>query len=249
MRILRNIGKATMIIVFSLSLTFSVLTLFIYNLTTYENAKNIFISVYMNAIIKNASKQEIETLYNSLSYYCERNSTASFTILENITLKCSEFLGKNSTYLVYLIAEKSFDSFYFKNYGCEFLDCIRNIKSNEDIVVFFSLTAHDFIGEIIKPLFIITLVSAALLLILIETWNGRLKLFGIEFLSYGVFFFLLPYIKTFLLGKLPEEVPVEENTLDLVLSQLSPILLIFFALGVFLIGCWFLLKVFGKKSK
>jgi len=248
MGILRNIAKAIATFFFSLFLALLLITFLFYNVTSYDTTKEIFTTVFKSSLLENTTTQEIEQVYSSISSYCKVNNNITLPI-DNMTLSCSEILDKDVDSLINLIAEKSFEKFYYKSYECDFLECVKNIRTGEDFAIFFSLKAHDFFNRLFWPLLTITIVSGVALFFLIETWSGRFQLFGFEFLSIGIFFFLLPHLKNFAIEKIPKKISELENVLNMVLNQLSSILLIFFILGTVFILAWILSKIFGKKSK
>ncbi|MEM5879048.1 MAG: hypothetical protein QXU74_00965 [Candidatus Aenigmatarchaeota archaeon] len=248
MGILRNIGKGITTFLFSIFLALLLLTFLLYNITAYENMKNIFITAFRSVLLQNMTSQEIEEKYSMLSSYCKTNAEVTLPI-DNITLRCSEILEKDSSGFVNLIMEKIFDNFYFKNYECNFIDCLKEIRSGEDIAVVFSSLSHNFFEKIFGQLLMATVVTGIALFFLIETWDGRFKVFGLEFLSIGVFFFFLSYFKVFLIERIPKDLPIGENVLDIVFNQLSSILLIFLILGVAFFVAWILMKFFGKSKK
>ncbi|MEM5782346.1 MAG: hypothetical protein QXD43_04085, partial [Candidatus Aenigmatarchaeota archaeon] len=147
------------------------------------------------------------------------------------------------------IAEKSFNQTYYKNYECEITECLKEIKTGEDIFVFFSFKGHNFFSSIIKPLYILTIIFGILLFVSIETWTGRLKIFGFEFLFIGIFYFLLPYFKKLMSEKILKEMPISENILDLIFNQLNQIFMIFLISGIILIIIWGFTKLFVKFKK
>jgi hypothetical protein len=245
MGIVRKIIKALLTFFFSLFLALLVLTFIFYKLTAYENIKDIFITIFKDSILMNTTTQEVEEMYSSLSSYCKVNTNATIP-MDNISLSCSEILNRDLNDVINLVAEKSFKNFYYKNYGCEFLECVKNIKSGEDFAVVFSLTAHKFFERILWPLVAITVSTGISLFFLIETWSGRFKTFGFEFLSIGIFFLVLPYFKEFLAEGIPKN--IGENLLNAIFNQISSILLIFFLLGIVFIVAW-VLTVVNKKLK
>jgi hypothetical protein len=248
MGILRNAAKAIATFFFSLFLALLIITFIFYNITSYDTTKVIFTTVFKNILLENTSTQEIEQLYSSISSYCKVNTNITLPI-DNITLSCSEILNKDTDTFINLITEKFFEKFYYKNYECDFLECVKNIRYGEDFAVLLSLKAHDFFDRFIRLLFITTIITGVVLFFLVETWGGRFKLFGFEFLSIGIFFFILPYLKDFLIKKIPKEITTLENLLNIVSNQLYSILLIFFILGIIFVSGWILIKIFGKKSK
>mgnify|MGYP000119369538 CR=1 FL=1 len=248
MGILRNVAKGIAAFFFSLFLTSLLITFLFYNITRYDTTKQILTPVFKSILLKNITSQEIEKLYSSVSSYCKFNTNITLP-MDNITLSCSEILNKNPDTLPNLIAEKIFENFYYKTYNCDFIECLKNIKSNEDLAIFFSLKAYNFFERLIWQIFIGTILSGFILFLLIETWPGRFKFFGFEFLSVGIFFFLIPYFKDSLTQKIPKEIFEIENVLNMISNQLSSIFFIFFLLGILFISAWILVKIFGKKSK
>ncbi|MEM5829171.1 MAG: hypothetical protein QW040_01035 [Candidatus Aenigmatarchaeota archaeon] len=246
MGLIRNIAKTVTFSLFSLFLFLSILTFFFYNLTNYNNAKNLYTILFKETVLKNKT-QEIEEIYKKITVYCSLGVNESVQLPNNISLKCSEIANTNSTYMVDLIAKKFFDQLYFKDYECEIPECVREIRSGEDILVFFSLKAHKFFNSIILPIFILTIIFGVLLFLSIETWSGRARTFGFEFLSIGIFYFFLPYFKRFVLERILKETPISEDALNLIFNQLNSVFKIFLIFGLILIVAWIFVKF--KKSK
>ncbi|MEM5836204.1 MAG: hypothetical protein QXR09_00905 [Candidatus Aenigmatarchaeota archaeon] len=247
MGILRDIVKTITLFLFSISLSSLILTLLFYNLTTHENAKNLFTTLFKEVMMKNES-QKIEEIYSKITHYCNLYPNRSIEVLNNITIECSKIFNTNSSYLISLIAEKYFDQLYYKTYECEMPECIKEIKSIEDVVILLSLKAHRFFGTLLQPLLIFTIVLGVLLFISIETWSGRLKVFGFEFLSIGIFYLLIPFFKKIISEKFLREVQIGENILDLIFDKFESILLIFLISGLVLICIWISVK-FSRKHK
>jgi hypothetical protein len=234
---------------FSLSLSLLILIFLAYMVTSYENGKTIFTTVFMNMLKKQINPQQLEQTYNQISTYCKERESLTLPLMnENITLNCTSVLNTNSTHLLYLLAEKSFDKFYHKNYGCEFIECVQKIKSAEDATVFFSSLSHTFFKEALMPMILLTILTGITLFFSIESWPERCKTFGLEFFFIGIFFLLIPYVKSFTLGQLPLEVAIVENIFDKVFELISPILLIFLIVGIILLGMWSLSKFLVKKK-
>lgn len=249
MGLIRKIAKYLTFFLFSLFLSLSILTFFLYDISSYDNLKNIFTTIFKEVVMRNTSMQEIEEIYNRITTYCNLRINESVELSNNVSLKCSEIINTNSSYMIYLIAEKSFDQIYYKSFECEMLECVKKIKSGRDIFFLLSFKTHEFLGNIFQYFSILTFIFGILLFISIETWSGRLKTFGFEFLSIGIFYFLLPYFKKFISESFLKEVPIGENILESIFNQFNPILITFFICGVILIAVWVLLKIFIKKSR
>ena len=250
MSLLKKIARILVSLLFAVSLSLLSLTIVLSLLTSYDNSKAIFTSVYAKAIGNQVTPEQIEETYNSLSLYCKERDVVSVPFMnENITINCSEIATTNSTNLIYLVSEKLFDIFYYKSYGCEFIKCLQEINSAEGAMILFSSTAHAFFNNLILIVLLVTALIGAILLLLIETWPERFKSFGLHFLFIGVFFFLMPYLKELVLEKLPPELAVIGDVLDPVFKIISSVLLIFLIVGVILAGIWLLMRFFVKKKQ
>jgi len=235
---------------FSVSLTLLVLILLASSLTAYEISKEVFTTLLANTLKRQMNPQQLEQTYQQVSAYCKSNQNFTLPMMnENITMDCQAILATNSSYLVYLLAEKFFDGLYYKSYGCDFLTCLQGLKSAEDAIIFFSSTSHEFFKSSVWPVILLNVVIGIALLLSIEDWPGRCKAFGLQFLFIGVFFFLVPYLKSFTLDRLPPEAAIAENLLDKIFELISPILLVFFVAGIVLIGIWLGNKFLMKKQK
>jgi hypothetical protein len=142
-----------------------------------------------------------------------------------------------------------FDKIYYKEYECEFLKCIQEIKSPEQATIIFSQAGHVFLNGIFLPVLVITAFAGAVLFLLIETWPERFKAFGIEFFFIGIFFFLTPYLKNMFSGNLTPESKMAGDVFDMVFNLISPILLIFLVVGIILMVLWIITKFFLKKKE
>jgi hypothetical protein len=248
MGLLKTIARFIVGFLFSVSLTL-LLSIFLASvLTNYGNIKPIFATVYSNAIMRQLGAQRIEELYNSATLYCREEETVTIPYgYENITLNCNEITNTNSTYLVSIIVEKFFNTFYYKDYGCEFLTCMQKISSLEDAVVVFSSTSHRFFESIIFVMLFVTILIGVALFFLIENWEGRFKSFGVEFLFIGLLYFLTPYLESIVFDKLPPEAPITKDAFDAIFNSVSPVFLIFFIIGAIFIGIWLFIKFSTKK--
>lgn len=246
MGILRKMAKVILSLLFSLSLMFLILTFFLRNLTSYENTKNIFTTIFTNFVFKNMSVEEVESVYEKITFLCAANPNFTFPV-DSLNVSCSEISGKDLSSVINFIATKFLDSIYFKSYECSFVDCLKNIKSLEDFLIIFSAEAHEFFDKTFRTLLITTIALGMVLLISIETWLERFKTFGLEFMSIGTFFFIFYFFRNFIPKKLP--IPLEESILDLIFNKISTILLFLFVVGASLVFLWIFLKILSKKAK
>jgi hypothetical protein len=250
MGLLRKVACAASGLLFSISLLLLISVVFFLNITDYDNARGIFLKIFPSVLNKSIGAEQIDHAYAALSLLCMQRSTVSFPFEnDSISLECSEFVNTNSTNLLYLISTKFFNSIYYKDYGCEFVQCLQGISSPVDAIVVFSSTAHDFFNNLLLPVAIATVLTGVAFFFSIETWSGRFKTFGLYFLLNGIFFFILPYIKSFVLLKLPlEAADIAGSVVDAIFDLISPILLIFLLLGIVFIFVWIAGKFIAKKT-
>jgi len=252
--ILRKIVRVASGFLFSLCLLLSLLTILASTLTKYENVRMIFIGIYANALKEQLGDQQINQSYNSLSVYCKQNEKVDFPLMnQNMTLNCSDIVGTNSTHFLYLLAGRIVDGFYYKDYGCEFIKCLQEMfyekhLSPEKVTVLFSSTSNKFFDKIILPIALATVFTGLLLFASIETWSGRFKTFGIEFLFIGIFYFLMPYLEGIVFKLLPPQASVAEGVYGVVSKIISPVLVFFFTIGVVFTVLWVLSKFMKKKK-
>lgn len=247
--ILRKIIRFLSGFLFPIFISLLLLAFLFSKITEHENAKMIFNTVYTNVLGKQISTRQVEEMYNDTLIYCREKESVNIPLIgENMTLNCSEILSTNSTQFLDAIANKSFETIYYKDYGCDFLSCLRGIKSVTDAIFVFSLTSYNFFNSILLPLALATILTGAILFLSIETWTERCKVFGIEFISIGIFSFLVSYIKGFTLGQLPLEAAVAGDVFDEMFNVVSPVLQIFFFAGIILVGIWIFSKFFLKKE-
>jgi len=256
MGILRKIARFASGLLFSLCLSLLLLTILASSLTKYENVKMIFTDVYVNALKGQMGDQQIEQTYNNMSIYCQQNEKIDFPFMnQNMTLSCSDIVGTNSTHFLYLLAGKVVDVFYYKDYGCDFIKCLQEMFSEkilstpEKAMALLSSTSNKFFDKIFLPMALATVFTGLLLLASIETWPGRFKTVGIEFLFIGIFYFLAPYLEGFIFKLLPPQASVAEGIYETVFKMTSHVLLIFFVIGVVFIALWVLSKFLMKKKK
>jgi len=251
MGLLKLLGKISGGLLFTLFLSLFVLCIVMLSITEYSNAEEIFTDVYVKAVKSQMGEQQIKDLYNAAVLACENKENITVPLgNESMTFSCSDITSSNSTDIPYLVARKSFNVFYYKDYGCDFLDCVQNIKSPEDATIFFSSTGNAFFNKLLLYVIAGTIISGLILLASIETWMERFQAFGSEFLFIGVMYFLIPYGKQFATQQFPAEVrPIVDSIVDLVFSSVSKILLIFFIAGLLLIAIVLINKYFPKKKE
>jgi len=250
MGLLRKVARAVSGLLFSVSLLSLISVLFIVNVTSRDNAREIFLKIFPNVLTKSIGSERIEQVYAGLSLACTQSSTVSFPFgNESITLNCSEFVNTNSTNLLYVMSTKFFDNIYYRDYGCEFVQCLQKISSPLDVIVVFSSASHEFFNGLILPATAATALTGAAFFFSIETWPERFKTFGLYFLLNGIFFFILPYTKSLILSRIPgESADIVGSVVDAIFNLVTPILLVFLVVGIIFVSVWIVGKFLPKKT-
>lgn len=250
MGILRKIAKFFLSFIFSILLSCSVLIFLAHRVTDYQTGKMIFNFAFTKVVGAKVSQEELEKIHGFVQLYCQINESVSIPVAEeNITLKCEDALKASSSGLLNLISSHLFDSLYYKQYGCEFLQCLREIKSPEDFTVILSSKAHEFFDKILLPSVLFTALTGFFLLISCESWDERFQTFGLNFLLVGIFFLIFPFFKEMLLSKIPPEAALLEEIFNMIFELISPILLAFLILGIAMLLLWIFTKFKKRKTK
>jgi len=248
---LRFFGKFLGGLLFTFSLSLLIVCIAMSSMTEYNNAKSIFADVYVGALKSQISDAQLNEIFNAAINACQGKESINYVLgEENMTFNCTDIRGGNATTLPYLVATKSFDTFYYKNYNCSFIDCIKNISSPEDATVFFSSTGNEFFNKLLMYVIVATVLTGLIFLASIETWSGRFQSLGVEFLFIGIMYFLIPYAKDAAIKQFPQELlPLISRIIDIIFNSISSILLIFFVAGVVLIAISLGIKYLAKKKE
>jgi hypothetical protein len=237
MGIARGILKGVSSFLFLVLLLSTILLFGLTKFTEYENLKPIISSI----ISKQVNETQLTQFYPYLELYCKaKNETIklNFTVVE-IEMSCQEIVGKTPKQLAETFASKAFDKIYYKNYECEFIDCLKEAKKKEDYLVFVSEKSNSFFKEILPYSLFATIFFLIIFLIVCESWYVRTKNLGITLLIVALPYFIFKITFSELLQKfLPMEmIEVVAPTISIIFNYFYQIFfLILFCGGVLLVA-------------
>ncbi len=259
MGLLRSVAKFVFGTLFTLSLVCFATSWILRDATSYESLKPIAVSVFGTALKERVGEENAEQLLLSMNAYCRLFPNKSFELPfgyanTTVSLRCGEIVGKNSTEIVSLVGEKLFNITYYKDYGCEFVDCVRKGLEGNDtsyLLVFASREGNEFFSRVTEYSLIATLVTMALFFVSSESWFSRLREAGIILVLLGLPSLLLvnvEAVKWYLTKTLPEEArdvasPVVGSFLESSLKKLA----YFLIAGIALIIVAYCVKRFREK--
>lgn len=204
MQILRSIGKWLGILILSFSLFLTIFMLFIVKFTEYDNLKSIFSELFITKLISNIDKTQLNQTYTTLLKECTQTESLEFSLGDkNITLKCEDVKKSSPEELPNLIGESLFHDIYYKEYDCEFIECLQ--LSEEGFLVILSSKANLFFRDIQNALWICTGIGTILIFVSVKEWKTKLKTLGITLLSISIPVLIIFYIKDYFLPTLPAE--------------------------------------------
>jgi len=236
MPIIKSATKFLASFIFTTTLSLLIISVTLAEITSYESMNSIFVSVAGKKVMgENANNEET---YSQLSKYCETNSAVELPAgEEKLEINCADIKSSTPDKLGDVIASAMFKKIYYKQYSCEFVECL--LQGGENLMVAISSTGNAFFKNSIIYLVGITLLGAAGVLILAETFAGKLKKFGKDCMSVGVIAFLMLFSDIIL----PKFVPAESmegmsGVLSMVTNTMAMRFLIVFAVGaaIFAIG-------------
>jgi len=180
----------------------------------------------------------IDEAYPFMQIYCQTNSNYVFGEGEyTFTISCAK-LSEGKEALVEDAFQSKIKDIYYKEYNCEFIDCVKNVLNKGEMPLFlFSKLSYSFFYN----LFIIALIISLTLLIsaffLVERKNSLPILTGVLLVFSSLPFFKIRNLLTLI----PEKMIA--NVVGLFFSQSSSLALNTFIFGFVLIILGIILKL------
>ncbi len=244
-KILRALGKFVFSILFSLLLVSSLLVMSVANFTEFGNLNKIVGSLISGQLTSGGTPEEISAGLLQLKELCASSETKSISLSgsgEDLTFDCSQVENLDESNVGAAMGGQILEKIYYKEYGCDFLSCVTQ-SEKPSITILFSKNANDFFKQIQIYVWIATAVIGGILFFLIETWSGRLRSFGINFIFVGLPFFVMNYFKGKLLSAVPEQfVAAAGPLLDSLFKPVEQIYMIMLVGGVILVVASFVVK-------
>ncbi|MBS3090236.1 hypothetical protein J4433_00520 [Candidatus Pacearchaeota archaeon] len=186
LRILKWLAVTILSIIFVSLLFIIPFTLSFAEITKVENAKPLFISLFMPALQKDNAKSS--QLQNQIAYDC-KNKTELQLPLETgenstVTINCNDI--KNGKSIWGAVLSDLFNKTYYKDYECSFLECFKKSgeKPEESPLFIFSRIANEFFTAASKQVIIAAIILGALLILLggIKTVSKNLVIAGLPYI-------------------------------------------------------------------
>ena len=196
MGIARTIGKGLGRFLFVTFVSLSILMITIVQLTEYGNLEPLFSGIILRQLsVDTASMQQS---YDAFIAVCAVRDVVEIPLGggETITLDCDTLGGIEASDLGRIMATKMFDKIYYKEYDCDFIECL---KTNQFFVI-FSAKSNAFFRSMQVACLIGIAISAGILFVSLEGWPNRLKGFGMPLIGIGIFGVALPLVGDWLIN-------------------------------------------------
>lgn len=257
MKILRNIGKSTGVLILSFSLISVILMIALVKLTDYDNIKSFFNRLFEDQF-SNLDENDLIEFHTMLLIECQKNDVIKVPVSErmNVTLNCKDVNASSPHQLPRLIGENTFKEIYYYEYGCEFLDCLKNgvekspLPEGFNIIVLFSNKSNSFFKSIQKFFWIGVGLGIILILVSVERWENRIKVIGITLLFIGGPMLIFWVIKDFFIPPIPQKAEIYVTpVIDQFFSFIFNSFLIVTIIGVVLTISAYLLIYYQKRKQ
>jgi len=242
MRFLRSFGKFALGSLFSLSLTLLLLISSLSQLTEYSNLKKIF----SEALIEIRTKEvNITEAYHLIKYACKTQERINLPIdNDTIELNCSQVEKVEERDFLNFLATKIFEKFYFKEYPCSVIECLK--KGDErNFLIIFSKEGNLFFKKIQNYLILITAASCTGFILVLENWQERAKGLGKVLFSTGLFYFIIKYSYSFFLPAQVREIKIVQDIINVFTQNF----LYLFIFGILLLILGYSLSYQKRKVK
>ncbi len=253
--ILKKLGLIIFTLIFCISLSFLLLGYGLLELTDYNTLQPIMSDLFGKALTTEGNETEMQMSYDALVQQCDISQTGTVEIplgegdspieISSITLECSDVkAASNYQGFVNLFSKNMFDQLYYKEYTGDFLTLWKQSDTESKPWLLFSNYFHNFLQKNLKYLFILTILTAVIILLSSGILNG-IKNIGVSCIFIGIPFLFVGVIKKIILSKLPEEALFASSFVDKILAVFTNKFLIVFGLGIVLV----VIYIIGKKIK
>lgn len=200
MRIVKNILKFFLGIIFTLFLGFLLVVPGLVEFTKYENLKPTVVEILQKRLVKESENQLNQVLENGKTI-CISSSQEVLKIPygdDEIVIECKGIEKMKTEDLARSMSSKAFDSIYYKKYSCGFLNCLRELEGSEKFFVVVNEKGHNFFSQITIYILTTVIISGILLAYLIRDPLQIGKYFGIIFIFAGIPLFFTSFISNLL---------------------------------------------------
>ncbi len=225
-------------ILFTTSLSLLVIAVSLASVTEYSSLKPLF----SDLISKRMPGEQLSQYYTLVLMSCEKSQTIDMPMgIERITLQCSDIKSAGKDGFSALVSSTLFDSIYYKEYSCGFIDCVK-----QSPLVILSQHANAFMNNMIYMMIILTIISAVILAI---SSRNVVKSFGTSLLFVGLSYFVVLFSKTLIPAQIMD---VGGGFINPILDAIAFNFMVVLVAGAALTASWLLFgrkKVSGSKKK
>jgi len=209
MSILSTLGNFFGGLIFTLSLGALIFVLALAKFTEYGTLQPLIADTLAAELGKGIDPSESTAQLTALKANCTENrqniEIDLGKLIGTIQLKCSEIMTAKGEDIPKLLANSIFDKIYYKEYSCNFLQCLRTLQGEERFSVITTSVANKFFSTVIIPLAVAVVIGLALIAVSVRTWHGIMKSVGISCIFVGIPYFLFPIVEGIIKGFVPSE--------------------------------------------
>jgi hypothetical protein len=260
---------------FIVGIIFAIYSSALAQLTEYETLKGVFTEILQTQVnqqdedLEGAIAVNEEQVYAFLQQQCEGKETVSIPVdedvgigimlpdIDEIQVDCAKLEEMSQEEIsieeqLMVVATKNiFDSFYFKQYDCEFIFCLTTGSPE----VILTERGHRFFSDNIIMLWGVVAFGCALVIISCETWDERFKGLGWPLFIIGISYFLMGTINDTILGRMPLVEEAEQAGIDIkgtINKFIKPIvdsLLVVLVVGAVMVLIGYAIDYYQKKKE
>lgn len=265
MNVTRSFGKAIGSLILVLSISFLITLLGLVEFTTYDNLNQFFTETLGKEVTKNLSNEQIIATHSQLVDKCKGEQTIEVPLGDlNVTLKCSDVLKSRPEELGNLLSSAMFSEMYYKDYKCNSFECYKMVVESfssgkrENMLFIFSQKSNQLLNQLSMHMWIGVALGVAIIIVSEETWLKRFKTIGMNCIVIAVLFFVLFFIKDFMIEKIAGErgvsIPAEQEAavnslIGILFNSLLNKNIILLIIGAIIAGIGFALGYKEKKVK
>jgi len=262
--VLRGVGKAAGSIIFTTSLALLIFSIAIVEFTEYDNMNSVFVEILGPQLQDMTAQSQIsaEDAYQLVLVMCQGEENIALPITEGgdtIPIDCNQIRsieGEGGAGFEQMLTDVAvtifFDSIYYADYDCEFMDCLNQ----GDYQVVMSSKGHEFFLGIQQTLLVVSIAGILLILICTTDWSSRLKGVGWPMMLVGMSYFVMTFMKDFMVSKLSPDLQAQMSQagidmtpiIEKIIQPMKSNLLIVFAVGVVLTAAGFGINYYIKKQ-
>jgi hypothetical protein len=253
MGILSTLGRIFGGLIFTVSLGLLVVVIALAQFTNYNNLQPLLSNVIAQQLTKTVPPSDLDNLAFNLRQQCggnaEQVNVDAGEQIGNVSLNCSDVSQAQSSQLPNLLAKATFDKLYYKQYPCDFLQCIQQLQGNDRYTVIITAVANKFFNSAIIPLATATVLGLIIAAAALRTWYEIFKSIGVSCLLIGIVYFTFPFIQTSIQQIAPgEQASIAQQVISNMFDSMKMNLLMIFILGVILTVVGFSAAYFFKRK-